>query len=110
MFPIACDPGYYCIAGSGDQTPCPPGFYCTGSEEVMYKCGFGTYCPEKSNFETPCPGGTYGSGSPKNYDEESACLSCGRGLYSIQNDDNPAEQRCEDCTPGYVCVGKTSRA
>jgi hypothetical protein len=76
----------------------------------MYKCGFGTYCPPKSSFEIACPGGTYGSGNPQNYDEESACLECGRGLYAVQNEDNPAEQKCEDCTPGYVCVGRTSKA
>ena len=76
----------------------------------MYKCEFGTYCPEGSSFEIPCPGGTYGSGNPKNYDEKSACTDCGRGLYSVVNDDAPSEQLCVDCTPGYVCKGKTSRA
>ena len=108
MYPIACDPGNYCIAGSAAQTICPPGFYCRGSEEIMYKCEFGTYCPEGSAFEIACPGGTYGSGNPKNYDEKSACIACGRGLYSVMNGDSPKDQRCLDCTAGFVCKGKTS--
>lgn len=72
----------------------------------MIKCDFGTYCPPKSAFETPCPDGTYGSGNVNNFDVDSACNSCGRGLYSTQ--DNP--NTCLDCTPGYVCLGRTSSA
>lgn len=103
-WPIECDAGYYCTAGSADQTPCPPGFFCTGGSEVMKKCQFGTYCPPKSAFEIPCPDGTYGSGNVNNFDVDSACYSCGRGLYSTS--DNPNE--CLDCTEGYVCLGRTS--
>jgi len=54
---------------------------------------------------TNCPNGSYGSGSAFNFDEESGCKECGRGLYS---EDDPTT--CMDCTPGYVCVGKTSSA
>ena len=106
QFPIDCEPGYYCIAGSSQQTVCPAAFFCQGGTEVMEKCTFGTYCEEGSSFETPCPDGTYGSGNVNNVDEASACIECGRGLYSTL--DNPNE--CLDCTPGYVCLGRTNTA
>lgn len=70
----------------------------------MVKCKFGTFCQAKASFETPCPAGTYGSGNVNNFDEASACNECGRGLYSTQ--DKPNE--CLDCTPGFVCKGRTS--
>lgn len=104
QYPKDCPPGYYCIASSSAPTPCPKGFYCKGSDEIMIKCQFGTYCEEKSSFETPCPSGTYGSGNVNNWDVDSACYSCGRGLYSTTDDPNV----CHDCTEGYVCTGRTS--
>ena len=75
------------------------------------------YClkgdPTDANFrkrgspsEIPCPDGTYGSGAVNNFDVDSACNSCGRGLYSTL--DKPNE--CLDCTAGYVCKGRTSSA
>jgi len=106
QFPIECDPGYYCIAGSGSQTICPAAFFCRGGSEVMEKCTFGTWCPEGSSFENPCPDGTYGSGNVNNVDIDSACISCGRGLYSTS--DNPNE--CLNCPAGYVCLGRTDSA
>jgi len=70
----------------------------------MFKCPLGTYCPTQSAQPTPCPDGTYGNGNQDNFDAESACEDCGRGLYSIAMYGNI----CMDCEPGYVCTGGTS--
>lgn len=104
-WPTKCPPGYYCPSGVNAPKPCPPGYYCGGSSDTYTKCPFGTYCPKGSARVTNCPNGSYGSGSAFNFDEESGCKECGRGLYS---EDDPTT--CMDCTPGYVCVGKTSSA
>jgi len=98
-----CPSGFYCPAGSADPIVCPPGYYCPGDSEYYYKCANGTYCHEGSEFPTFCPGGTYGSGNPENFDIESGCDACGRGLYSETGD-----YQCIDCTAGYVCLGNTS--
>ena len=82
---------------------CPPGFYCPGRTDKYFKCKFGTYCPSKSRREIPCPPGMYGSGNPDNFDVKSACLACGRGLFSTLDTPNV----CQNCTAGYVCVGET---
>ena len=71
---------------------------------MMKKCKFGTYCEKESSFEQPCPAGTYGSGNPLNHNMDAACNSCGRGLFSTLEKPN----ECQDCTPGYVCKGRTS--
>lgn len=83
--PKKCEPGYYCDSGSASMTKCPQGFFCNGGSDKYFKCPFGTYCPEGSPTPTPCPDGYYGSGSSKNYDIESGCKTCGRGMYS-END------------------------
>lgn len=82
QFGTKCPAGFYCNAGSSVPTRCPPGFYCMGGSDTYLKCPFGTYCPERSGRPTPCPNGSYGSGSVENFDEESGCKHCGRGLYS----------------------------
>lgn len=104
QFPLDCEPGTYCNAGSSAPTECPPAYFCRGNNDIMEKCQFGTYCPPGSFYEILCPDGTYGSGNVNNVDVDSACISCGRGLYSTQ--DNPNE--CLNCPGGYVCLGRTS--
>ena len=104
QFPLDCEPGTYCNAGSSAPTVCPPAYFCRGNNDIMEKCKFGTYCPAGSFYEILCPDGTYGSGNVNNVDVDSACISCGRGLYSTQ--DNPNE--CLNCPAGYVCLGRTS--
>ena len=103
--PQSCPPGYYCPAGASGKLPCPPGYYCLGSSDKYLKCQFGTYCPGGSPQPINCPNGMYGSGNQKNFDLESGCKKCGRGMYS---DDDPTQ--CMDCTPGYVCQEATSSA
>lgn len=80
--PIRCKPGYYCSIGVAQPSPCPKGNFCPGGSDLYYKCPFGTYCPPKSPSPFPCPDGMYGSGSSENFDIESGCRACGRGLYS----------------------------
>ena len=70
----------------------------------MHRCEFGFYCPPGTIYQIQCPAGTYGSGNPNNFDVDSACWSCGRGLYSIQEEPN----KCSDCLEGYVCLGRTN--
>jgi hypothetical protein len=46
--PAPCPPGYYCVAGTGGQTPpiiCPQGYYCTGGTVTPTVCPPGIYCP-----------------------------------------------------------------
>lgn len=100
----SCRPGTYCPAGSGAEIECPRAYYCQGRSDVYVKCPFGTYCPAGSPSPTPCPSGYYGSGAIDNYDLESGCKACGRGLFSLESEPN----QCQDCTPGYVCLGATS--
>jgi hypothetical protein len=106
--PVRCPAGHYCNAGTANATVCPEGYYCEGNSDEYKKCPFGTYCPRGSPLPIPCPSGTYGSGNPNNFDEESACLACGRGLYSVVTATSGVADECLDCTPGYACYGKTS--
>jgi len=104
--PAPCDKGFYCPAGEASPQLCPAGFSCGGASEFYAKCQNGTYCPPGSPNPIPCPGGTFGSGNTRNYDKESGCIGCGRGMYSTEYSDG----NCFDCTPGYVCLGETSTA
>ena len=46
--PADCPPGYYCVAGTGGQTPpiiCPQGYICEGKTSLPKACPPGIYCP-----------------------------------------------------------------
>jgi hypothetical protein len=46
--PADCPEGYYCVAGTGGQTPpiiCPQGYFCPKKSSVPTICPPGVYCP-----------------------------------------------------------------
>ena len=71
----ACRPGYYCPAGSFEETVCRTG----------------TYCPRASPYEMPCIGGTYGV--DKYFDSDG---NVSHGLIS--------QSECDNCPPGFWCT------
>ena len=100
-----CQPGYYCLSGTGSPTQypcvagtyqpyfgaedaaacsyaCPPGKYCPlASAAPAGDCADGYYCPEGSATATAnsCPAGTYSTGTGlKNANE---CTICPAGYY-----------------------------
>lgn len=55
---MRCSLGYFCLAGSQNQTSCPRGYYCPNATRLI-RCDPGFYCPEFSTEQRPCPKGHY---------------------------------------------------
>ena len=118
--------GHFCPAGSGNMTVCPPGAYCPWAPpsaepvtcpESYYcpqgslaprRCFNGTYCPEASEIYRWCPLGYHGAPDSNNtYGSiAEACEECPPGTHGTA----PNRIGCDQCSPGYVCLGATSSA
>lgn len=86
---VACDPGYYCTAGSTTANPtydvCPYGFYCPSRDGRVQKF--------------PCPAGKYGAITGAASEAE-ACADCPAGQYCLPATIN---HTWFDCPRGFYC-------
>ncbi|KAF7241191.1 Sushi, von Willebrand factor type A, EGF and pentraxin domain-containing protein 1, partial [Varanus komodoensis] len=95
----SCQPGYYCLQGSGSNSPTGPPF---GGP-----CPAGHYCPAgtKQPREMPCPAGTWNE--QKGAQDSSWCLPCPPGFFcSSPGRVSPTGP----CAPGFFCRGGTRTA
>jgi len=95
-----CTAGFYCVKGSGEQSP-GTNTYQIGSE-INGKCPKGFYCPEETESPIPCPVGTYNPDESKT--DASECVACPAGKYcdEVGIDDTDIQNKL--CSPGFLCI------
>jgi hypothetical protein len=81
---MKCETGTYCPFLSVVETPTPASFYNPIIASDFYQhCRNGTHCATGSKEQTSCPGGLVGSSSLQNKDQDSGCIPCDAGTYSL---------------------------
>jgi hypothetical protein len=96
-----CQPGEYCVTGSGSAKVCEPGRFCKDFAQGVQagRCEAGYYCPAgavKANA-FPCPAGYFcGEGAI-------APTPCGVGTYS-ESIGASDSSTCVPCPPGFACL------
>lgn len=104
-----CPAGHYCPPQTQNPIRCPHSHYCPIGSSKPILCPLGSFCPPQSQLPLWCPDGTYAppdSSNSSRSSEAEACLPCPAGTHGT----DPTKQYCYPCTPGYVCLGRTSLA